>query len=252
MAEKTATSEDSLTKAPQPAVVPITQPSGPHTVLDGFRLIWDFTESNFSTFVIPNTSFGVLGALAGAALIEESATPVLEILQRLPLVVLLNWYSVLIFDLVNQRSPESIQEDIENQPWRPLPSGKVTVEQTWRAMLIAIPTVLACNYSIGAWEEGVFILILTWLYNDLGGGDDLVRPRHRRGIRILPLGVLADRCGPDHRRQRAGCAVDRYRQLHHLNYDASSKPQGPGRRPTSSPQDHPARPGRRRFSTSCR
>ncbi|KAF9876187.1 hypothetical protein CkaCkLH20_06130 [Colletotrichum karsti] len=138
------------------------------------RLIWDFTESNFSTFVVPNTAFGVLGGLTGQPLTSGQATA-LAVLQRFPLVVAFNWYSVLIFDLANQRSSESVAEDLANKPWRPIPAGKVTQEQTRRSMLVAIPAVLVFNYVLGVWREGVFILILTWLYNDLQGGDTLLR-----------------------------------------------------------------------------
>ncbi|WYZ37899.1 hypothetical protein EsH8_II_001405 [Colletotrichum jinshuiense] len=138
------------------------------------RLIWDFTESNFATFVVPNTAFGLLGGLTGLPLTSGHATT-LAVLGRLPLVVAFNWYSVLVFDLANQRAPESVSEDLANKPWRPIPAGKVTPEQTRKAMLVAIPTVLALNYVLGVWREGVFILVLTWLYNDLRGGDELVR-----------------------------------------------------------------------------
>ncbi|KZL64389.1 digeranylgeranylglyceryl phosphate synthase protein [Colletotrichum incanum] len=155
----------------------ITSSSKASTIMDILRvpcLIWDFTESNFLTFVVPNTAFGLLGGLTGMPLTSGHATT-LSILQRLPLIVAFNWYSVLIFDLANQRGPESVAEDHANKPWRPIPAGKVTPEQTRRAMLIAIPTVLALNYVLDVWKEGVFILILTWLYNDLRGGDELVR-----------------------------------------------------------------------------
>ncbi|KAK2002343.1 hypothetical protein LX36DRAFT_265679 [Colletotrichum falcatum] len=138
------------------------------------RLIWDFTESNFFTFVVPNTAFGLLGGLTGLPLTSGHATA-LSVLQRLPLIVAFNWYSVLIFDLANQRGPESVAEDRANKPWRPIPSGKATPEQARKSMLVAIPAVLAMNYALDVWREGVFILILTWLYNDLRGGDELLR-----------------------------------------------------------------------------
>ncbi|KAF6818863.1 hypothetical protein CMUS01_11831 [Colletotrichum musicola] len=138
------------------------------------RLIWDFTESNFSTFVVPNTAFGLLGGLTGAPLTSGQATT-LSVLRRAPLVVAFNWYSVLIFDLANQRGLESVEEDRANKPWRPIPSGKVTPEQTRRAMLAAIPAVMVLNYVLGVWREGALVLILTWLYNDLRGGDTLAR-----------------------------------------------------------------------------
>ncbi|KAI1336876.1 UbiA prenyltransferase family-domain-containing protein [Xylariaceae sp. FL0016] len=141
------------------------------------RLIWEFTESNFDTFVIPNTSFGVLGAFAAAALTEgyEKAPTVFEILCRLPLVLAFNWYSVLIFDLANQRSPESVQEDVINKPWRPIPTGKATATQARRAMLAVIPLAILLNYLLGVWRQGLFIIVFTYMYNDLKGGDEVVR-----------------------------------------------------------------------------
>ncbi|KAI1389104.1 UbiA prenyltransferase family-domain-containing protein [Hypoxylon trugodes] len=139
------------------------------------RLIWDFTESNFTTFVIPNTSFGILGALASPFLTNGMHPSAVDILARAPLVVLFNWCNVLNFDLANQRSPESLQEDKINKPWRPIVTGKITMEQARRAMLVTIPLALLFNYALGVWRQGVFILIITWLYNDIRGGDELIR-----------------------------------------------------------------------------
>ncbi|KAF2973356.1 hypothetical protein GQX73_g212 [Xylaria multiplex] len=141
------------------------------------KLIWVFTESNFDTFVIPNTAFGVLGAFAASVLVEgfEQIPTALEILWRFPLVLAFNWYSVFIFDLANQRSPESIEEDRINKPWRPIPTEKVTSKEARRVLLAAIPLVLLFNYLLGVWRQGFFILILTWMYNDIRGGDEVVR-----------------------------------------------------------------------------
>ncbi|KAI0407614.1 UbiA prenyltransferase family-domain-containing protein [Xylaria palmicola] len=141
------------------------------------RLIWIFTESNFDTFVIPNTAFGVLGAFAASVLTEGFQQPptALETLRRFPLVLAFNWYSVFIFDLANQRSPESVEEDRINKPWRPIPTRKVNATEARRALLVAIPLVLLFNYLLGVWRQGLFILILTWMYNDIRGGDEVVR-----------------------------------------------------------------------------
>ncbi|KAM0254293.1 hypothetical protein ACHAQJ_006933 [Trichoderma viride] len=151
------------------------QPITFSTILYIPYLIWEFTESNFPTFVIPNTAFGILGALASSRLADGQTPSLWQLAQCFPKVVAFNWYNVLIFDLANQRSEESIKEDLINKPWRPIPSGKVTGEQTRRFMLVAIPIALALNYYFGVWKEGIFIQILTWLYNDLKGGDEVVR-----------------------------------------------------------------------------
>ncbi|KAI0852492.1 UbiA prenyltransferase family-domain-containing protein [Daldinia vernicosa] len=140
-------------------------------------LVWEFTRSNFATFVIPNSTFGILGALVPTfATVGSNGPPTaLEVLQRFPTVIAFNWYNVLVFDLGNQRSAESIQEDLLNKPWRPIPTGKVTPEQTRRALLLFIPISLWLNYSLGVWEQGVMVPILSYLYNDLRGGDEIVR-----------------------------------------------------------------------------
>ncbi|VUC26046.1 unnamed protein product [Clonostachys rosea] len=143
--------------------------------IDLSRLFWAFTESDFNTFVIPNSAFGVFGALSGPTLQEGTQSPLATVLLRLPLVVFFNWYNVLNFDLANQRSIESIEEDRINKPWRPIVTGKVTPDQTRRAMLFTIPASLLLNYVLGVWKQGVFILILTWMQNDLRGGDEVIR-----------------------------------------------------------------------------
>lgn len=140
-------------------------------------LIWSFTENDLATFVMPNTAFGVLGAFAPTLHTAYSQAPPSPqaILSHVPLVLVFNWYNVLVFTLANQRSPESVREDIANKPWRPIPSGKATSEQIRWALLATIPISMVLNYYLGVWEQGCFIPILSYLYNDLGGGDELIR-----------------------------------------------------------------------------
>lgn len=138
-----------------------------------FRVLWDFTESDLCTFVVPNTAFGVAGALAANALTDDPRCSMLEILRRIPIIILFNWTNVLIFDFANQRSPESIAEDRVNKPWRPIPSGNCSSEECRRMMLIAVPLSLSFNYYLGVWPQGAVIHLTTWLYNDLRGMDEL-------------------------------------------------------------------------------
>lgn len=138
-----------------------------------FHILWDFTESDFLTFVVPNTAFGTIGAFAANALTNDPRSSTLEILQRVAIVVLFNWTNVLIFDLANQRSPESVAEDRVNKPWRPIPSGSCSSEECRRMMLIAVPLSLVLNYYLGVWPQGAIIHLTTWLYNDLRGMDEL-------------------------------------------------------------------------------
>ena len=154
----------------------VTKPSG-FLAQAKFHLytIWLFTESNIPTFVFPNTAFGILSALAGAQLLSSEAPPAIQILLRVPLVILFNWTNVFIFDLSNQRFPDSIAEDKLNKPWRPICIGRITPNETRQLALVSIPLVLAFNAALGVWRETALLLILTWLYNDLRGGDELSR-----------------------------------------------------------------------------
>ncbi|PYH88427.1 hypothetical protein BO71DRAFT_454076 [Aspergillus ellipticus CBS 707.79] len=132
-------------------------------------LFWHFTESNLPTFVLPNTAFGLLSALASPSLTTSPhpSPPPLP----LPLFSLL---------------PQSILEDHHNKPWRPLPTNRITPTQTRRLLLVAIPLFLAQNYWLGVWHETALIFVLTWVYNDLGGGDEICRD----GVIALAYGLF--------------------------------------------------------------
>lgn len=87
-------------------------------------LSWDFIESDFITFAIPNTAFGVVGAVASAALVDGPVSlrpSLLQIILRLPNILAFNIANLLVFDLANQRSSSSVIEDRINKPWRPIP-----------------------------------------------------------------------------------------------------------------------------------
>lgn len=138
-----------------------------------FEVWWLFTESDFFTFVIPNTLFGCLGSLAAHPLSDNAWSNFEDVFRRLPIVVLFNWANVFIFDLANQRSPGSVAEDRINKPWRPIPRDKINSEQCRQLLLVAVPFTLWLNYHLNVWEQGLLIHVVTWMYNDLRGMDDL-------------------------------------------------------------------------------
>ena len=140
-----------------------------------FHLFWLLTESNAPTFVVPNTMFGLCGAAAGSWIIPVAGeyTPAVDIAKRFGLVVLYNWTNLFIFDLANQRLPVSAEEDALNKPWRPVPRGLITSDQIRRTMLYLIPAVVALNhFYLQTGVQSMAIMVLTWLYNDLQGGDE--------------------------------------------------------------------------------
>ncbi|KAK7993056.1 UbiA prenyltransferase [Apiospora saccharicola] len=151
------------------------------------QLLWLITCDDFATFVLPNTAFGTFGALSSSLLTtvppssssssSSSSTSTDDyrrlVLLRLPATILFNWSNLLIFDLANQRLPDSVAEDALNKPWRPIPRGLLTSTQMRRCMLLAIPLVLGVNHFwLHVGTETSLLFVLTWLYNDLQGGDE--------------------------------------------------------------------------------
>ena len=137
---------------------------------DFLQNLWLFTKDDFDTFVLPNTIFGISAALSNRPLAQQ--LHVYTVLQRIPLVLFFNWSNLLIFDLANQRLPDSIKEDMINKPWRPLPAGRLSQRQTRHLILVAMPMVLLFNAVLCVWKETALLFNLTWIYNDLRGGDD--------------------------------------------------------------------------------
>lgn len=140
--------------------------------VDLFYTLWLFTESDIVTFVLPNTVFGIFGALSGLLTNTTTIHPsTYQILSHLPHVVAFNWLNLLIFDIANQRLPAAIAEDAINKPWRPLPKKRITPAAAQTLLLLTIPVVLLAVYGLGAGPESSLLVVLTWMYNDLGGGD---------------------------------------------------------------------------------
>lgn len=146
-------------------------------IFHALDVLWGFTESDFATFLVPNMVFGLLGALAPRKLVDQndlSSTSTTERLQRLLALLAFNWFNLLVFDLANQRSLESVAEDKLNKPWRPIPAGKISMQQARRVLLASVPMIWCLNYYLGVPHQGNLIHLITWLYNDLRGGDEAI------------------------------------------------------------------------------
>jgi 4-hydroxybenzoate polyprenyltransferase len=101
-----------------------------------------------------------------------------KILFRLPNVILWTWSNLWIFNLANQRLPNSVLEDSINKPWRAIPSGRLTPTQARHVLLGSIPIVCLATFYLGGRQESAALMILTWVYNDLGAGDENFLLRH--------------------------------------------------------------------------
>jgi len=134
--------------------------------------IYLFTAADLKSIVYPETAFGIFSALSGKLLTTNAAPELSDVLFRLPRVLLWNWLNVLLFDVANQRLPASIIEDSVNKAWRPLPAQRLSEANTRRLLLVVITLVFGASTYLGGMEEAVAMMVLTWMYNDLGGADE--------------------------------------------------------------------------------
>ncbi|MCJ1308868.1 hypothetical protein MMC25_002523 [Agyrium rufum] len=131
------------------------------------------TLSDLDTFCIPQAAFGFFGALSGPILTTNSSPDLIAILKRLPLNFLWVWLNTVVFDLANQRLPDSVKEDSINKPWRPLAAGRLNTASATTLLLIFTPLTFALSWFwLGAAEETALLFSLTWMYNDMGGSDN--------------------------------------------------------------------------------
>lgn len=115
---------------------------------------------------------GIFQALAGELLTTNTAPNLGSILARLPLVAFWNWFNLLCFNLANQRLPDSVLEDRVNKPWRPIAAQRISPDEARQMLLYLLPVGICLSACIGGLQETVTMIILTWMYNDLGGADE--------------------------------------------------------------------------------
>lgn len=151
--------------------------------------------------MVPAIIFGVVGALSGPYFTtNQSPDLVTIILFRTPLAIIYAWMLTSLFDLSNQRLPQSIEEDLKNKPWRPIPSGRLTGPQMRTTLLVTTPIVAIFSFYHGVQTETAFFLVLNWYYNDLEASDAHFALRTATGtlgFTVINWGSLKITCGPD-------------------------------------------------------
>jgi 4-hydroxybenzoate polyprenyltransferase len=113
--------------------------------------------------------------------------------------MLWTWSNLWIFNLANQRLPNSILEDSINKPWRAIPSGRLSSNAARYLLICSIPLVYISTLYLGGREESVILMVLTWIYNDLGAADENFFVRHINnalGFVGFAAGATQVLCGP--------------------------------------------------------
>ena len=166
------------------------------------KTVYLITKSDIKTTVLPATTFALSGAFSGPLLTTASSPAVQSVLSRMPDAILWTWLNLWIFNLANQRLPNSVLEDSINKPWRAIPSKRLTPTHARQLLLGSIPVVLAASLYLGGLRESVALMILTWIYNDLGAADEHFLVRHVNnafGFIAFSAGATQVACGfPQH------------------------------------------------------
>lgn len=133
--------------------------------------LWLFTFSDLKTIVIPKTLFGIVTLLSGRSLMKDPRPKTTTIIGCIPFIILWNWLNLLPLDMSNQHDVKSTIEDKVNKPWRPIPAGRVTVEETRALMLGSYVVAMLASLYLGGFSECVALIVEGWIYNVLEGAN---------------------------------------------------------------------------------
>lgn len=135
------------------------------------HIIYLFFYSDITTVMVPCMTFGILGSLTNSALTAESPS-LSTLFYTCPQALAWLWGVLMVFDINNQNSPESIEEDRINKPSRPIASGRISPTAASYLLQAMIALTLLISYSTGVVPETLALFVLYWLYDNQGGNED--------------------------------------------------------------------------------
>lgn len=135
------------------------------------HIIYLFFYSDITTVVIPCMTFGILGAITNSTLTHQPIA-VMDLRHYIPQALLWLWGVLMVFDINNQNSPESIEEDRLNKPSRPIASGRITPAAASSLLHAMIFLTLVISYINRVIPETLALFVLYWLYDNQGGNED--------------------------------------------------------------------------------
>ena len=121
--------------------------------------LWLFTFSDLKTIVIPKSFFAIITLLSGQSLTTSDKPQFKTILLSAPFIMALTWLHLLPLDMSNQCNRNSSIEDKENKPWRPIPTGRLTVDETrWLTFLTYMAAILV-SINMGGLAEILALIV---------------------------------------------------------------------------------------------
>ncbi|KAJ6504033.1 UbiA prenyltransferase family-domain-containing protein [Mycena vulgaris] len=123
--------------------------------------LYFFSRTDIKTVFVPVTLFALVCA---PACHKQPTSRAMECMFWL-------WLQILPFNLANQTSATGITEDSENKPFRPLPSGRLTLRKAkvLRRMVLFFGLALSATYGPQIFLINVGLVILVIIYHDFHG-----------------------------------------------------------------------------------
>ncbi|ESK89322.1 integral membrane protein [Moniliophthora roreri MCA 2997] len=118
------------------------------------QTIHAFSKSDYTTTVIPVTLYGFL------------TSPQLPSPQTTTRLLAWIWLFLLQFCAANQMY--SVEEDSVNKPYRPIPSGLISVGHTYILRWMLFPVCLYLSWDYGVLSAGVSLTVAFVFYNEFG------------------------------------------------------------------------------------
>ncbi len=72
----------------------------------------------------------------------------------------------------NEHRQADVEEDKKNKPWRPIPAGRLSVEETRSFMLASYVVAILGSAYLGGLPECLALIVQGWIYNELGGANE--------------------------------------------------------------------------------
>lgn len=160
----------------------------------GFHLhtLYLFTCNDFLTILIMPLTNTLLSLFAASTLGIKIPETYPEIVLRIALSLVWCWGTLLGNVIHNQRHPDSILEDCANKPWRPIPSKRITPEQS-RNLLFAVYAIMTLfSFQFGGLRSFLWHALWCIWYNEWGGSGSLILRNYLNaaGISCFLLGPL--------------------------------------------------------------
>ncbi|EPS93154.1 hypothetical protein FOMPIDRAFT_1093562, partial [Fomitopsis schrenkii] len=114
-----------------------------------------FTRSDLKTIWIPVTVLGIVSAQCGN-------------LRDIFLTSAWVWLHLLQFCVSNQSLPGGATEDTVNKPWRPVPSGRITLRAARRLRWLLALLCVAVSSTLHATAPSLALTLIFWGNNELG------------------------------------------------------------------------------------